>query len=213
MVAYLKKSEANADFAEIFDFLNASPISYALTVSPTIYVSYIKQFLSTAKTKIVNNETQIRARVDVKTIVITKSSVRRDLHFDDEDAVFNDEYDTPSHTKKVFANKRMKDKDFSGIVTPLFPSMLASQIVEGEDSGQPTKPQHTLTTASPSYVEPIPTVASSSHLKKTHKRKKTKSKVTEIPQSSEPTNLDVENSDTNCGVCYDPLDRYLAHLG
>nr|GFA33844.1 ribonuclease H-like domain, reverse transcriptase, RNA-dependent DNA polymerase [Tanacetum cinerariifolium] len=41
----------NADFAEIVDFLNANPIRYALTVSPTIYVSYIEQFWSTAKTK------------------------------------------------------------------------------------------------------------------------------------------------------------------
>ncbi|GKA24625.1 hypothetical protein Tco_0710658 [Tanacetum coccineum] len=141
MVAYLEKSEANADFAEIVDFLNASPISYALTVT-----------------------------------------------------VFNDEYDTPSHTKKVFANIRRKGKDFSGTVTPLFPSMLASQAVEGEGSGQPTEPQHTPTTASPSHVEPIPTIASSSHPKKTHKRRKTKSKVTEIPQSSEPTNLDADEA-------------------
>ncbi|GJT52107.1 hypothetical protein Tco_0978264 [Tanacetum coccineum] len=80
-----------------------------------------------------NNKTQIRARVDGKTIVITESSLRRDLHFDDEDAVFNDKYDTPSHTKKVFANMRRKGKDFSRTVTPLFPSMLASQTVEGED--------------------------------------------------------------------------------
>ncbi|GJV64072.1 putative ribonuclease H-like domain-containing protein [Tanacetum coccineum] len=65
-------------------------------------------------------------------------------------AVFNDEYDTPSHTKKVFANMRRKGKDFSETVTPLFLSMLASQVVEGECSGQPTKPQHTPTTASPS---------------------------------------------------------------
>ncbi|GJR04054.1 hypothetical protein Tco_0527038 [Tanacetum coccineum] len=68
--------------------------------------------------------------------------------------------------------------------------MLASQAVEGEGLGQPTEPQHTPTTASPSYVEPIPTVASSSHPKKTYKHRKTKIKVTEIPQSSEPTNLD-----------------------
>ncbi|GJX99828.1 hypothetical protein Tco_0356847 [Tanacetum coccineum] len=96
MVAYLEKSEANADFAEIVDFLNASPIRYALTVSPTIYVSYIEQFWSTAKTKTVNNETQIRAKVDGKTIVITESSVRRDLHFDDEDdkAVHEERGDT-----------------------------------------------------------------------------------------------------------------------
>ncbi|GJV79987.1 hypothetical protein Tco_1515857 [Tanacetum coccineum] len=42
-------------------------------------------FWSTAKIKTVNNKTQIRAKVDGKTIVITESSVRRDLHFDDED--------------------------------------------------------------------------------------------------------------------------------
>ncbi|GJZ81189.1 hypothetical protein Tco_0646183 [Tanacetum coccineum] len=87
LVAYLEKSEANADFAEIVDFLNASPIRYALTVNPTIYVSYIEQFWSTAKTKTINIETQIHAKVDGKTAVITESSVQRDLHFNDEDEV------------------------------------------------------------------------------------------------------------------------------
>ncbi|GJU93451.1 hypothetical protein Tco_1318207 [Tanacetum coccineum] len=189
MVAYLEKSEDNDDFVEIVDFLNASPIRYALTVSPTIYVFYIEQFWSTAKIKTVNNETKIHAKVDGKTIVITESSVRRDLHFDDED-VFNDEYDTTSHTKKVFANMRRKGKDFSGTVTPLFATMLIqSQAVEGEVSGQPTKPQHTPTTALPSHVEPIPTVASSSHPKKTQKHRKTKRKATEISQSSGPITL------------------------
>ncbi|GJW91390.1 hypothetical protein Tco_0168943 [Tanacetum coccineum] len=134
MVAYLDKSTENADFDEIVHFLNANPILYALAVSPTICVSYIEQFWSTAKTKTVNNETQIRAKVDGKTIVIIELSVRRDLHFNDEDAVFNDEYDTPSHTKKVFANMRRQGKDFLGTVTPLFATMLIqSQAVEGED--------------------------------------------------------------------------------
>nr|GEZ69199.1 hypothetical protein [Tanacetum cinerariifolium] len=108
--------------------------------------------------------------------------------------VFNDEYDTPSHTKKVFANMRRKGKDFSGTVTPLFPSMLASQVVAGKGLGQPTEPQHIPTTASPSHVEPIPTVASSSHPKKTYKCRKSKGKVTEIPQSSEPTILDTDKA-------------------
>ncbi|GKA85748.1 hypothetical protein Tco_0807402 [Tanacetum coccineum] len=35
MVAYLEKSEANADFAEIVDFLNASSIRYAITLAAT----------------------------------------------------------------------------------------------------------------------------------------------------------------------------------
>ncbi|GKB15973.1 hypothetical protein Tco_0849896, partial [Tanacetum coccineum] len=85
MVAYLEKSTENADIDEIVDRLNANPIRFALTVSPTIYVSYIEQFWSTAKTKTVNNERQIRAKVDGKTIVISESSVMRDLQFNDED--------------------------------------------------------------------------------------------------------------------------------
>ncbi|GJT53506.1 putative ribonuclease H-like domain-containing protein [Tanacetum coccineum] len=47
-------------------------------------------------------------------------------------------------------------------------------------------PQHTPTTASPSNIEPIPIIASSSQPQKTHKRRKTK-RPTEISQSSEPT--------------------------
>ncbi|GJY24418.1 putative ribonuclease H-like domain-containing protein [Tanacetum coccineum] len=42
-------AEENADFDKIVDFLNANPIRYALTVNPTIYVSYIEQFWSTAE--------------------------------------------------------------------------------------------------------------------------------------------------------------------
>ncbi|GJY51373.1 hypothetical protein Tco_0442220 [Tanacetum coccineum] len=67
------------------DFLNASTIRYSLTISPTIYASYTEQFWATAKSKIVNNETQIHAKVDGKTIVISESSVRNNLHFNDED--------------------------------------------------------------------------------------------------------------------------------
>nr|GEZ40104.1 copia protein [Tanacetum cinerariifolium] len=63
----------------IMDFLNAHPIRYALTINPTIYISCIKQFWSTAMTKTINEEVQIHARVDGKEIVITESSVRRDL--------------------------------------------------------------------------------------------------------------------------------------
>ncbi|GJS62674.1 hypothetical protein Tco_0657458 [Tanacetum coccineum] len=153
MVAYLEKSTENADFAEIVDFLNANPIRYALIVSPTIYVSCIEQFWSTAKIKTVNNETQIHAKVEGKTIVISKSSVRRDLQFDDEDEV-NVVYDTPSHTKKIFANMRRQGKDFSRTITPLFSSMPAQQAYIGEGSGQPTDPQYTYTSAQLSNEEP-----------------------------------------------------------
>ncbi|GKB47321.1 hypothetical protein Tco_0898074 [Tanacetum coccineum] len=85
MVAFLTKTEGNDDFADIVDFLNVSSIRYSLTVNPTVYVSYIKQFWSTAKTKTANNETQIYAKVAGKSVVVTESSVRSDLHFNDED--------------------------------------------------------------------------------------------------------------------------------
>ncbi|GKA40850.1 hypothetical protein Tco_0733443 [Tanacetum coccineum] len=49
------------------------------------------------------------------------------------DEPFNDVYLTPAHTKKVFTNMKRKGKDFSGRVTPLFASMLAPPVVEGED--------------------------------------------------------------------------------
>ncbi|GJV30941.1 hypothetical protein Tco_0658406 [Tanacetum coccineum] len=303
MVAYLEKSTENANFDEIVDFLNANHIRYALTVSPTIYVSYIEQFWSIAKIKTVNNERQMRAKVNGKTIVISESSVRRDLQFNDEDgiacltnteifenlqlmryenisdrltfyksyfppqwkylihiilqclsskstdwnefgtniasaviclaknqkinfskwifdgmlrnldlnskkflmylrflqlflnnqseileAIFNDEYDTHSHTKKVFPNMRRKRKDFLGTVTPLFATMLIQpQADMGEGSRQPTDSQHPSITASPSHVEPIP-VPSSSQPQKTHKPRKA-IRPTEISQSSGPTTL------------------------
>ncbi|GJR63712.1 hypothetical protein Tco_1505874 [Tanacetum coccineum] len=183
----------NADFAEIVDFLNANPIRYALTVSPTIYVSYIEQLWPTAKTKIVNNETHIHAKVKGKTIVISESFVRRDIQFDDEDEV-NVVYDTPSHTKNIFANMRRQGKDFSGTITPLFSSMLAQQAYMGKRSRQPTDPRHTTTSVQPSNEEPI-TVPSSSQPKKTHRPRKAK-RATEISQSSGPIPLVTDETGT-----------------
>ncbi|GKA36434.1 hypothetical protein Tco_0722925 [Tanacetum coccineum] len=48
MVACLEKTEGNSDFHEIVDFLASSSIHHALTISPTIYTSYIEQFWNTA---------------------------------------------------------------------------------------------------------------------------------------------------------------------
>ncbi|GJW02991.1 hypothetical protein Tco_1561847 [Tanacetum coccineum] len=69
------------------DFLTASFVHYALTVSPTIYAYYIEQFWNTAHSKTVNDVKQIYATVDGKTVVISESSVRSNLHFNDEDGI------------------------------------------------------------------------------------------------------------------------------
>ncbi|GKC72112.1 hypothetical protein Tco_1117995 [Tanacetum coccineum] len=79
LVAYLERPTDSDDFIEIVDFLNANPITYAVIVNPTIYVSCIEQFWSIIKAQTINEETQIHALVDGKKIVITESSVRRDL--------------------------------------------------------------------------------------------------------------------------------------
>nr|GEY14502.1 hypothetical protein [Tanacetum cinerariifolium] len=87
MVAYLEKNDDNTEFHQIVDFLSSCSITYALTVSPTIYASYIKQFWNTADSKTVNSVKQIHAIVDGKAVVISELLVRSDLLFDDEDGI------------------------------------------------------------------------------------------------------------------------------
>nr|GEV12325.1 reverse transcriptase domain-containing protein [Tanacetum cinerariifolium] len=55
MVTYLYKSDASEGFDQVVDFLNAQVIQYALMVNPTIYVSCIKQFWTTASIKKAND--------------------------------------------------------------------------------------------------------------------------------------------------------------
>nr|GEV92340.1 xylulose kinase-1 [Tanacetum cinerariifolium]GEW40316.1 xylulose kinase-1 [Tanacetum cinerariifolium] len=208
MVACLERTNGNTEFHQIVDFLTSSPIHYALTVSPTIYASYIEQFWATTKSKTVNDVKQIHATVDGKIVVITESSVRSDLYFNDEDGItclsndeifenlalmgqidlaepFNDVYVTHVHTNKVFTNIKRKNKDFSKKITLLFAPMLVPQVVEGGGSGQPSEPQPPSLTAPLSHEEQVTTVASQPQ--KTHTPRRTKrGQVTKIPQSSGP---------------------------
>nr|GEX75281.1 hypothetical protein [Tanacetum cinerariifolium] len=64
MVAILEKGEHNSDFHPMVDFLEASPLRYALTVKPTVYVSHIRQFWSTARIETTEEGTKILATVD-----------------------------------------------------------------------------------------------------------------------------------------------------
>ncbi|GJW63616.1 hypothetical protein Tco_0115500 [Tanacetum coccineum] len=95
MVACLEKIDKNVEFHQIVDFLSTCSLNYALTVSPTIYASYIEQFWNTAISKTVNSVKQIHDIVDGKVVVISESSVRSDLLFNDEDGIAcltNDEF-------------------------------------------------------------------------------------------------------------------------
>ncbi|GJX98497.1 hypothetical protein Tco_0355516 [Tanacetum coccineum] len=77
-ITCLEKSDENAEFHQIVDFLSTCSINYALTVSPTIYASYIEQFWNIATSKTINYVKQIHAIVDGKAVVISESSVRSD---------------------------------------------------------------------------------------------------------------------------------------
>nr|GFA10644.1 hypothetical protein [Tanacetum cinerariifolium] len=77
----------SAEFEHIIDLLKSKPIHYALTVNPTIYVSCVKQFWATTKVKRVNDQEQIQALVDMKTVIITKDNIRSELLFDDAEGI------------------------------------------------------------------------------------------------------------------------------
>nr|GFA46896.1 hypothetical protein [Tanacetum cinerariifolium] len=128
MVAILEKDEFNTDFHPMVDFIAASPLRYALTVKPTIFVSHIRQFWSTARIKTTDEGTHILATVDGIQRTVSESSLRRNLKLIDEDGIIS----IPD--TELFENLTL-----TGIV-PLFDTMLVHQ---GEGSGTPTEPPHT----------------------------------------------------------------------
>nr|GEZ35315.1 hypothetical protein [Tanacetum cinerariifolium] len=83
LIAYMEIPTKSEGFVHIIDFLNGIPIKYALTVSPTIHTSCIKQFWTSAKVKKVNNEFRIQALVDGKRVNIKESLIRHILRLDD----------------------------------------------------------------------------------------------------------------------------------
>ncbi|GJW08557.1 hypothetical protein Tco_1570980 [Tanacetum coccineum] len=88
MVAYLQKSEGSEGFHQIIDFLSTSHIKYALTESPTIYVSLIEQFWQTASASTSENgEMEITATIDGKVKVVSEASIRRHLKLEDSDGI------------------------------------------------------------------------------------------------------------------------------
>ncbi|GKB23805.1 hypothetical protein Tco_0863206 [Tanacetum coccineum] len=129
MVAFLSKPTESDGFEQIVDFLNAHSIRHALTINPTIYISCIEQFWSTVKVKTINGEAQLHALVDGKKIIITESSVRRDLKLEDEEGMIRN-LDNMSgkflmyqrFVQVFFGNMRRVGKGFSGRVIYNAPS-------------------------------------------------------------------------------------------
>ncbi|GKF42997.1 hypothetical protein Tco_0126339, partial [Tanacetum coccineum] len=81
MIAYLEKTDGNAEFHEIIDFLTRSSIHYALTVSHVVPTTFIEQFWMTSKSKTINNVRYITVTVAGKHVSISEASIRSDLQF------------------------------------------------------------------------------------------------------------------------------------
>ncbi|GJZ71235.1 hypothetical protein Tco_0635086 [Tanacetum coccineum] len=150
MVAYLEKTNGNAEFHEIIDFLTRSFIHYALTVSPIVSTTFVEQFWTSAKSKIINNVRHITAKVAGKPVSISEASIRSDLLFDDADGIDSLPNQAIFDVIQLMGYEGdLTGKHFSGKVTPLFASMLEQPT---EDEGAPSeRPSETQPTPSPPH--------------------------------------------------------------
>ncbi|GJV01188.1 hypothetical protein Tco_1334757 [Tanacetum coccineum] len=174
MVACLEKTAGNSEFHEIVDFLTSSLIHHALTVSPTIYISYIEQFWNTASSQTVNDEKQIHATVDSKAVVVTEASIRSSLLLNDADG-------TACLTNEaIFQNLALMgwnvfSTNIASAVICLatnqkfkFSKLIFDEVKEGEGSEQPTEPQPTPSPTQPSIGDQPHIIESSSGPTNTH---------------------------------------------
>ncbi|GKB58693.1 hypothetical protein Tco_0914879 [Tanacetum coccineum] len=181
MVAFLSKPEESDGFEQIVDFLNAHPIKYALTVNPTIYISCIEQFWSTVKAKTINGEVQLHALVDGKKIIITESTVRRDLQLEDAEGVDCLPNSTIFEQLTLMGSKTTAWNEFSSTMASAIICLATNQKFNFskyifESSVNPTDPHHT-----PTIIQ------SSTQPQNTQKPRKPRRKDTQVPQPSDPS--------------------------
>nr|GEX79807.1 hypothetical protein [Tanacetum cinerariifolium] len=180
MFAILEKSEYNVDFNPIVDFVKASPLRYALTFKPTVYVSHIRQFWSTARIESTEEETNILATIDGNLRTVSESSIRRNLKLNDEAGIsslpdadlfenltqmgynispnqkFAFQKGQFSHQWKYLIHTIMQCMSPKSIGFNEFSSNIVTAL--GEGSGTPTEPHHT---PSPKAQQTSPTTYSS----------------------------------------------------
>ncbi|GJR59954.1 hypothetical protein Tco_1502116 [Tanacetum coccineum] len=191
MVAYLKKTEGSEGFHQIVDFLNISHIRYALTENPTIYVSLIQQFWQTATASTLDNgEMEITAIIDEKVKIVTDSSIRRHLKFEDSDGIINLPTTEIFEQLALIGNMRRASRGYTRVDIPLFPTMLVQGLIfQGKGSTVPVESHHTPTGA-PSTSQPhLSPILRSSIIQET-----------EVPRPSSPPYTNVADEAASTGV-------------
>nr|GFA85870.1 hypothetical protein [Tanacetum cinerariifolium] len=137
MVSILEKSEHNVGFHPIVDFVEASPLMYALAVKPTVYVSHIRQFWSTARIETTEEGTKILVTVDGILRTVTESSLRRNLKLKDEEGISTPT--EPHHTPSLEAQPTSSTTPSS----PTLPSVTTTPISTVTSSDTPPLRQNT----------------------------------------------------------------------
>ncbi|GJU30493.1 uncharacterized mitochondrial protein-like protein [Tanacetum coccineum] len=125
-------------------------------------------FWSTVKAKIINGEVQLHAIIDGKKIIITESTVRRDLQLKDCRRVIDSAWNEFSSTMASAIICLATNKKFN------FSKYNFEKL--GEGSANPTDLHHT-----PTIIQ------SSTQPQKTQKPRKPKRKDTRVPQPSDPS--------------------------
>ncbi|GJU15668.1 hypothetical protein Tco_1143634 [Tanacetum coccineum] len=223
LVAFLSKPAESEGFEQIVDFLNA--IKYDLTVNPTVYYSCIKQFWYIVKAKTVNGEVQLQALVDKKKVIITESTIRRDLQLEDANGVdclpnaaifeqitligfiqifVNKQVGDMSHHKRIYFTPSHTKNIFGNIKREgkcfsgrVTPLFQTMLVQAHEEMGEGSE-----IPTDPHYTPTI-TQPSSSQPQRKQKFRKSKKKNTEVPQPGGSTeNVPDENVSTTSN---DPL--------
>nr|GEV12390.1 hypothetical protein [Tanacetum cinerariifolium] len=203
MMVYLKntagfsKSDVSEGFNQIIDFLNGSNIVYALTVNPTIYVSYIKQFWNTVAIKQSNDVTRLQALVNKKKVMVIEAAIRDALHLDDAEGVDclpNEEIFTELAR---MGYEKPVEKGCSGDETPLFEGMLVAREPEEQedDVEDQSIPSPTSPTPPPQQPQDIPSTSQAQ---------------SPPPQPQSPTPAQAQGADFPMSLLQETLDACAA---
>nr|GEY36798.1 hypothetical protein [Tanacetum cinerariifolium] len=156
LVAFMEKPAESAGFEQIIDFLKSKPIHYALTVNPTITMAsaiiYLadNQKFNFSKYSFDNMVKSLEGGVKFYLfprflqVFLDKQVERMARH--------KEMYIISSHTKKIFANMRRIGAGFSGVITPLFDSIMVQATADMGDT--PVETRQTPIVDQPSTSKP-----------------------------------------------------------
>nr|GEU95536.1 retrovirus-related Pol polyprotein from transposon TNT 1-94 [Tanacetum cinerariifolium] len=152
---------------------------YALTFKPTVYVSHIRQFWSTARIETTKEGTKILATIDGNLRTVSESSIRQNLKLNDEAGI------SSLSDAELFENLTLMGYNISLNQKFTF------------QKGTPTEPHHTPSpeaqqtspTLPPITTTPIPTVTPSDtpHLRQYTRRARIAESSALPPVADEPT--------------------------